>query len=175
MIRHLARRFTRFPSLVDASPVALSWHHLALGGVVALAAGLRFCDLAQEGYGNLYYAAAVKSMLASWHNFFFVSFDPGGFVSVDKPPVGLWVQVASAWLFGFHGLSLMLPQAIAGVLSVVLLYHLVRRSFGPAAGILAALILALTPISVAADRNNTMDSLLVFTLLLAAWANSLAT
>src|SRR3989304_1903979 len=97
-------------------------------------------------------------MLTSWHTFFFASFDPGGFVMVDKPPLGLWVQAASAKLFGFSGLSLLLPQALAGVLSVLLLYHLVRRVFGPTAGLIAALVLAVTPISVAANRNNTMDS-----------------
>ncbi len=84
-------------------------------------------------------------MLTSWSNFFFVSFD-AGFVSVDKPPLGLWIQAASAWLFGFHGWALLLPQAIAGVLSVALIYHLVRRPFGPVAGLLAALVLAVTPI-----------------------------
>ncbi|MFQ5399005.1 MAG: ArnT family glycosyltransferase [Anaerolineae bacterium] len=150
------------------------WHYLALTGVMLLAIFFHFSRLEQEGFGNLYYAAAVKSMLTSWHNFFFVSFDPGGFVTVDKPPLGLWIQAASAWLFGFHGWSLLLPQALAGVLSVLLLYYLVQRVFGLAAGLLAALILALTPIFVAANRNNTMDSQLLFTSLLAAWAITLA-
>ena len=45
-----------------------------------------------------------------------------------------------------------------------------RRVFGAVAGLLAALALALTPISVVTNRNNTIDSLLVLTLLLAAWA-----
>jgi len=150
------------------------WHYLALTGVMLLAIFFHFFRLDQEGFGNLYYAAAVKSMLTSWHNFFFVSFDPGGFVTVDKPPLGLWIQAASAWLFGFTGWSLLLPQALAGVLSVLLLYHLVQRVFGPATGLLAALMLALTPIFVAANRNNTMDSQLLFTSLLAAWAITLA-
>jgi len=151
-------------------PTARVWHRIALAGILLLALFYSFFRLEQEGYGNLYYAAAVKSMLTSWHNFFFVSFDPGGFVTVDKPPLGLWVQAVSAALFGFNGLSLLLPQALAGVVSVALLYHLVRRTFGPTAGLLAALVLALTPISVAANRNNTMDSQLVLVLLLAAWA-----
>jgi 4-amino-4-deoxy-L-arabinose transferase-like glycosyltransferase len=69
-------------------------------------------------------------MLDSWYNFFFVSYD-AGFVSVDKPPLGFWIQATSAYLFGFHGWSLLLPQALAGVLSVALLYHLLSRSFGP--------------------------------------------
>lgn len=155
-------------------PSKPSFHRLALLGVVLLAVFVNFYRLTQEGYGNLYYAATVKSMLTSGHNFFFASFDPGGFVTVDKPPLGFWIQAASAALFGFSGWSLLLPQALAGVLSVILLYHLVRRVFGPTAGLLAALVLAVTPISVAANRNNTIDSLLVLVLLLAAWAVSRA-
>lgn len=147
-----------------------TWHRLALVSILLLTLFLHFFRLEQEGYANQYYAAAVKSQLTSWHNFFFNSFDPGGFVTVDKPPLGLWVQTASAALLGFNGVSLLLPQAAAGVLSVLLLYHLVRRVFGPVAGLTAALVLAVTPISVAANRNNTMDSLLVLALLLAAWA-----
>lgn len=161
-------------SLPISRPKTRLWHWLALAAILCLTIFLHFFQLEQEGYGNLYYAAAVKSMLASPHNFFFVSFDPGGFVSVDKPPLGLWVQAFSAMLFGFDGWSLHFPQALAGVLSVALLYHLVRRVFGPTAGVVAALVLAVTPIAVAANRNNTMDSQLVFTSLLAAWAASLA-
>ncbi|GIV98189.1 MAG: mannosyltransferase [Herpetosiphonaceae bacterium] len=157
-------------STTTAPPVSNSLRRLALAGVLVLATLFSFVRLGQEGYGNLYYAAAVRSMLQSWHHFFFVSFDSGGFVSVDKPPLGLWVQVASVWLLGFSGLSLLLPQALAGILSVAVLYRLVRRSAGFAAGLLAALLLAVTPISVATNRNNTMDSLLVLLLLLAAWA-----
>jgi 4-amino-4-deoxy-L-arabinose transferase-like glycosyltransferase len=147
--------------------------HLALSAVLALSAFLDLSRLTSEGYGNIYYAATVKDMLRSWHNFFFVSYD-GGFVSVDKPPLGFWIQATSAYLFGFHGWSLLLPEALAGILCVALLYHLVGRSFGPVAGLLAALALALTPISVATDRNNNLESLLALTVLLAAWAFILA-
>lgn len=150
------------------------WHRSALGAILLISAFLNMYKLNQEGYANDYYAAAVKSMLLSWHTFFFVSFDPGGFVSVDKPPVGFWIQTASAKIFGFSGLSILLPEAIAGVLSVALLYYLVRRRFGPVAGLIAALTLAISPISVVTNRNNTIDSLLVLTLLLASWAGSLA-
>jgi 4-amino-4-deoxy-L-arabinose transferase-like glycosyltransferase len=147
-----------------------NWHRIVLGAIIALSAFLNFYRLDQMGYSNTYYAAGVKSMLTSWHNFFFVSFDPGGFVTIDKPPLGFWIQAASAKLFGFSGWSILFPEALAGVLAVVLLYHLVRRTFGPVAGLIAALALAVTPVSVATQRNNTIDSLLVFTLLLSAWA-----
>ncbi len=146
------------------------WHRPALGGILALAALLNFWALDRLGYANSYYAAAVRSMLQSWHNFFFVSFDPGGFVTIDKPPLGFWLQTASAKLFGFSGVSLLLPEALAGVLSVAVLYRLVARTWGRGAGLLAALFLAVTPVSVVTSRNNTIDSLLVLTVLLAAWA-----
>ena len=150
------------------------WEGISLAGVVTLSAVLGFVRLGREGDSNLYYAAAVKSMLTSWHAFFFVSFDSGGFVSVDKPPLGLWVQAASAFLLGFHGWSLLLPQALAGVASVWLIHRVVGRAFGPVAGLVAALTLAVTPINVATDRTNALDGLLVPMLLLAAWAASVA-
>src|SRR5579884_2077300 len=157
------------PRVISLSGLA-ALRRFALMPILVLAALLNFWTLDSVGYANTYYAAAVKSMLQSWHNFFFVSFDPGGFVTVDKPPVGFWVQTASAKLFGFHGWSILLPQAVAGVLSAGVLFFLVRRYFGPVAGLLAALALAVTPISVVANRNNTIDSQLVLVVLLASWA-----
>jgi 4-amino-4-deoxy-L-arabinose transferase-like glycosyltransferase len=152
---------------------AVHWHRLALTAIVALSACLNLFQLTNEGYGNTYYTATVKNMLTSWRNFFFASFD-AGFVTVDKPPLALWIQAASAKVFGFQGWSILLPQAIAGVLSVGLVYHLVRRAWGSVAGLLAAFTLALTPISVAISRHNNLEGLLVLSLLLAAWTFVLA-
>src|SRR5260370_10852052 len=139
-----------------ARPRSSLWHRLALGGIMLVSIFMNFFQLGQNGYGNLYYAAGVRSMLDNWHNFFFVSYDPGGFVTIDKPPLGFWLQVASAKLFGFTPFSVFLPQAIAGVLSVLLLYYLVRRHFGVAAGLLAALALAISPLSLLAIRHKTI-------------------
>lgn len=138
--------------------------------VVALAAFLRLWRLHQNGFDNEYYAAAVRSMTAGWHTFFYNSFDPAGFVSVDKPPLALWIQVASATLFGFRPLALLLPQVLEGVAAVAITTYLVRRHWGPWAGALAGLLLALTPIAVAVDRSGNTDTGLVLSLLLAAWA-----
>ena len=155
-----------------AATAAQNGQRIALSAILLLAAFLNLFRLDAEGYANGYYAAAVKSMLQSWHTFFFVSFDPGGLVSVDKPPLGFWIQTASAKVLGFSGVSILLPQAIAGILSVGLLYVLVRRVFGVPAGLLSALTLAVTPVAVAVNRNNTIDSLLIFVLLAAIWAVS---
>ncbi len=149
---------------------AITWNRTILVAIMSLAGFLSMYDVWKEGYGNQYYAAAVKSMLTSFHNFFFASFDGGGFVSVDKPPLGLWVQTFSATVFGFQGWSLILPQALATVISTVLVYHLVRRSFGAPAGVIAALAFALTPILVAVSRTNNFDAVVVMVVLLAAWA-----
>jgi len=142
----------------------------AAGAALVVAAIFDFAGLGQGGDGNLYYAAAVKSMLTSWHNFFFVSFDPGGFVSIDKPPVDFWLQAASARILGINGFSLALPQALSGIAAVGVLYVLVRRVFGVLPAFLAALALALSPIVVAANRDNIVDSTLMLVVLLAAWA-----
>jgi 4-amino-4-deoxy-L-arabinose transferase-like glycosyltransferase len=109
-------------------------------------------------------------MLLSWHNFFFAAFEPGGSLSVDKPPLGFWVQALSAYFLGVNGFALALPNAIAGVLSIFVVYKIVRRSFGPFPGLLAAAALAVMPVAISAERNNTIDGLLVFVMLLAGWA-----
>ena len=96
--------------------------------------GLRLWRLDQNGFDNEYYAAAVRSMMVGWHAFFYNSFDPAGFVSVDKPPLALWIQVASVKLFGFRPLAVLLPQVLEGVAAVAVLSHLVRRHWGATAG-----------------------------------------
>jgi 4-amino-4-deoxy-L-arabinose transferase-like glycosyltransferase len=141
--------------------------HIALTAVLALSAMLNINHLSRNGYANTFYSAAVRSMLDSFHNFFFVSFDPGGMVTVDKPPLGLWVQGFSAELFGFHPLSLLLPEAIAGVIAVGALYWVVAPRFGPAAGVMSALALAVFPSFVAVSRDNNLDAVLILLMVLA--------
>ena len=115
-----------------------------------------------------YYAAAVRSMSMSWHNFFFAAFDPAGTVTLDKLPGAFWIQALSVRMFGVHTWAIVLPQVVEGVLSVLVLYRIVRRLCGPIAGLLAAIVLALSPATVALNRGNISDSLMVLLLLLAA-------
>ena len=146
------------------------WEVIAFVTVLILALVLRLWGLHQNGWGAEYYTAAVRSMAMNWHNFLYNAFDPAGFISVDKPPVSIWLQVASVKLLGFRPFSVLLPQVLEGVASVWLLFHLVRRRFGSSAGLLSALFLAITPVWVAVNRTNNTDSCLVLVLLLAAWA-----
>lgn len=178
--RPLLRSFRRVDNLAPragsvlqslrAGAAAESWHTLPLIGILLVSAFLNLCQITQNGLGNIYYAATIKSMSMNWHNFFFASFDPGGFIAMDKPPLAMWLQVISTKIVGFNGFGLVLPLILAGVASVAVLYHLVRRPFGTLAGWLAALFLALTPVTVVASRATTMDGLLALVVLLSAWA-----
>ncbi|MBI9049598.1 MAG: glycosyltransferase family 39 protein [Anaerolineaceae bacterium] len=143
---------------------------LILFAIMLLSAGLHFYNISAIGDANDYYTAAVKSMLQSWHNFFFVAAEPGGSVSIDKPPLGLWIETAFAAVLGVKGWVVSLPNILAGIFSIPLLYNMVRKHTNEVAGLVAGLVMAITPIFVATNRNNTMDGMLVFTLLLAAWA-----
>ncbi|MGA9315531.1 MAG: glycosyltransferase family 39 protein, partial [Solirubrobacteraceae bacterium] len=144
--------------------------YVALACILALAALLNTHRLSQNGYANTFYAAGVHSMLKSWHNFFFVSFDGGGLVTIDKPPLALWVQTASAELFGFSPLSLLLPEAIISVIAVAVLYRIVARRLDAGAGLVAALALAVFPSFVAVSRENGVDPLLLLLMILACGA-----
>jgi 4-amino-4-deoxy-L-arabinose transferase-like glycosyltransferase len=148
----------------------LGFQHAALVAILALSTVLNVRVLSQNGFGNTYYSAAVKSMLGSLHRFVFVSFDPGGLLMIDKPPLGLWLQATSAKLFGFTPLSVLLPEAIVGVLAVLSLYLIVARRFGPLAGLASALTLAVFPSFVAVSRDNNLDALLILLMVLACGA-----
>jgi 4-amino-4-deoxy-L-arabinose transferase-like glycosyltransferase len=128
---------------------------------IALGAGaLRFAHLGQVP-GDPFYDGAVRSMGLSWHNFFFGAVEPSGAVAIDKPPIDLWLQVASVKLLGFGSTSLKLPEALAGTLAVPLLYAAVRPVFGVRAGLASALALAVLPIAVITARSDTMDGVMM--------------
>ncbi len=160
------------PALARARlPAALPvLRHAGLAVVVVVSAVLNTHRLAQNGYANVFYSAGIKSMLGSLHNFVFVSFDPGGLITIDKPPLALWLQAASAKLFGFSPLSLLLPEALAGVLAVAALYVILARRLGPLAAFAGSFTLAVFPSFVAVSRDNGVDPLLILLMVLACGA-----
>jgi 4-amino-4-deoxy-L-arabinose transferase-like glycosyltransferase len=141
-----------------------------LAGLLILTGCLYLAGLTRNGWANDFYAAAVQAGTKSWKAFFFGSFDASNGITVDKTPGSLWVMELSARLFGFSQWSVLIPQAIEGVLSVWVLYAAVRRWFGTGAGLVAGLVLALTPVAVLMFSYNNPDSLLVLLMLLAAYA-----
>ncbi|TMD35008.1 MAG: glycosyltransferase family 39 protein [Chloroflexi bacterium] len=126
--------------------------------------------LDRNGWANTYYAAAVQAGTQSWKAFFFGSLDAGNFITVDKPPASLWLMELSARIFGLNSWSMLAPEAIAGSLTVLLLFFAVKPTFGPLAGLIAAVAMALTPVAVVMFRYNNPDALLTLVLVASAWA-----
>jgi 4-amino-4-deoxy-L-arabinose transferase-like glycosyltransferase len=140
------------------------WALLAL--ITLAAAALRLIAIGKVET-DPFYDAAVRSMGFSWHNFFFGAFEPGGSVSIDKPPVDLWLQVASVKLFGFTPTALKLPEALSGIAAVPLLFVAVKRIWSTTAGLAAAAALALLPVDVITSRSDTMDGVMMLLIVLA--------
>jgi 4-amino-4-deoxy-L-arabinose transferase-like glycosyltransferase len=168
-LREGSARIVKFPDSHMSKAALLLKAALPLSLVAAVAVLARTWQLSQNDFGRQYYAAAVRSMLDSWHNFIFNAFDPAGFVSIDKPPVAIWLQAASAKLLGFSALSILLAQVLAGLAAILLVYLLVRKYWGTTAAAIAALSLALSPVNVAVDRSNNTESCLILVLLAAVW------
>ncbi len=157
------RRLVRGPAQDPA------WARAGLIAVLLAAAVLVGWGLTRSGMSNTYYAAAVKSATVSWKAWFFGSIDPGSFITVDKPPLSLWLMGLSGRLLGFSSFSMLLPQAICTVASVGVLHATVKRVLGPAPALLAAGALAISPVSIAIGRVNNPDALLVLLLVLSAY------
>ncbi len=146
------------------------WARPALAGLLLATGVLYLADLAASGYANSFYSAAVQAGSHSWKAFFFGSFDSSNFITVDKPPASLWVMDISARLFGVSSWSILVPQALEGVLAVGLLYATVRRRFSAPAALLSAAVFALTPVAALMFRFNNPDALLTLLLVGAAYA-----
>ncbi|MDG9690572.1 glycosyltransferase family 39 protein [Streptomyces sp. DH17] len=137
------------------------WSLPALLAILALAAVLYSWNLSGAGL-NSFYSAAVLSGTESWKAWFFGSLDAGNFLTVDKPPLALMVMGLSCRVFGYGTWQMMLPLVMAALATIWILHSSVKRVWGHGAATVAALVLALTPITVAINRDNNPDTLLVF-------------
>ncbi|OHV42068.1 MULTISPECIES: glycosyltransferase family 39 protein [Pseudofrankia] len=164
-----AGRSGRLTRLVRGRPEDPRWARPALLVLLALTAVLYLWDLGASGYGNSFYAAAVQAGTLSWKALFFGSIDSSNYITVDKPPASLWMMALSGRVFGFSSWSMLVPNALCGVASVGLLYSAVRRVAGPAVGLAAGALLALTPVAVLMFRFNNPDALLVLLLVIGAY------
>ncbi|MEU8370520.1 ArnT family glycosyltransferase [Micromonospora tulbaghiae] len=169
---------TESPPTAPAAPALLGtrtdrdprWARPALVGLLVVTALLYLWGLGASGWANAFYSAAVQAGSQSWTAFFYGSSDAANSITVDKTPASLWLMALSVRIFGLNGWSILVPQALLGVASVGVLYATVRRWYGPAAGLLAGAVLALTPVATLMFRFNNPDALLVFLLVAAAYA-----
>ncbi|HXB66461.1 MAG TPA: glycosyltransferase family 39 protein [Solirubrobacteraceae bacterium] len=146
-----------------------AWSRPLLWLVGLLAGVLTLWGLTRNGYANVYYAEASQAASRNWWSWLSNSVDTSGLVSLDKGPLSNMLMGLSARLLGFSSFSMLLPEALCGIASVLLLHNIVRRTLGHRAALLAALMLALTPIFVAMSRFNNPDPLLVLCEIAAAW------
>ncbi|WP_410569525.1 glycosyltransferase family 39 protein [Amycolatopsis sp. cmx-4-61] len=160
---------SRETAVSPAAPARRSWHRPLLALLLLGTAVLYLWDLGASGWANAFYSAAAQAGAQSWKALFFGSSDAANAITVDKTPAALWVLGLSARLFGVNAWSILVPQALMGVGSVWLLYATVRRSSGPAAGLVAGLVLALTPAAALMFRFDNPDALLVLLLVAAAY------
>jgi 4-amino-4-deoxy-L-arabinose transferase-like glycosyltransferase len=160
--------------LLRARPGDPAWARPALLGLLLATAVLYLVGLGRSGYANEFYAAAVQAGTKSWKASLFGSVDSSNFITVDKTPASLWVMELSGRIFGFSSWSLLVPQALEGVATVGVLYTTVRRWFGPPAAIIAAAVLAVTPVATLMFRFDNPDALLVLVMTLGAYATTRA-
>jgi 4-amino-4-deoxy-L-arabinose transferase-like glycosyltransferase len=156
------------PVPATPNPVRRQWPWTA--GLLAGTAVLYLWGLSASGWANAFYSAAAQAGAQSWTAWFFGSSDAANAITVDKTPAALWVTGLSVRLFGLSSWSVLVPQALMGVATVALLYAAVRRTAGPAAGLLAGAVLALTPVAVLMFRFNNPDALLTLLLVGATYA-----
>ncbi|QLY30712.1 glycosyltransferase family 39 protein [Nocardia huaxiensis] len=146
------------------------WEYVALAVLLIGTAAAWFWNLSANNWANPFYSAAVQAGSVSWKAFFFGSSDGANSITVDKTPLSLWPMALSVRAFGLHSWSMLAPQVLMGVGSVALLWATVRRNFGAAAGLLAGLVLAVTPVATLMFRFNNPDAMLVLFMVAAAWA-----
>lgn len=160
--RALGDRVKTLPRAIWRGRVSdAAWVRPAYLGLLGLTALLYIWDLGASGWGNAFYSAAVQAGATNWEAFLFGSSDAGNSITVDKPPAALWVMALSVRLFGLSAWSVLLPQAVMGVLTVALVFAIVRRRFPAPAAFVAAVATALTPVAVLMFRFNNPDALLV--------------
>ena len=160
----------RMSRLLRARPSDPVWARPALAGLLLATALLYLVGLDRNGWGNEFYAAAVQAGTKSWKAFLFGSLDSSNFITTDKPAGFLWVMELSARVFGVNYWSMLVPQALAGVATVGVLYTTVRRWFGPQAGLVAGAVMALAPVATLMFRFDDPDALLTLMITLAGYA-----
>jgi 4-amino-4-deoxy-L-arabinose transferase-like glycosyltransferase len=146
------------------------WVRPSLLLLLGATAALYLWGLGASGWANAYYSAAAQAGAQSWKALFFGSSDAANFITVDKAPAALWLMGLSARVFGVNAWSILVPEALAGVGSVGLLYATVRRAARPGAGLLAGAVLATTPVAALMFRFNNPDALLMLLLIGSAYA-----
>ncbi|RFA17307.1 glycosyl transferase [Subtercola boreus] len=148
-------------SVIRGRATHAAWERPAFLGLLLVTAIAYFYNLTASGYANEFYSAAVQAGSTNWEAFLFGSSDAGNSITVDKPPASLWVMALSVRVFGLSSFAILMPEVLMGLVTVALVYVIVRRHFSPGAALLAGGVLASTPVAALMFRFNNPDALLV--------------
>ena len=170
----LGERPTFLERLTSSFAAVMRMPAVAAAGLAVMSGFLYLWNLTASGFANSYYSAAALAASQSWSAWFFGSLDAGNFITVDKPPLSTMLMGLSVRIFGLSSASILVPEALFGVGSVALLFAIVRRQFGLAAGVIAGVVMALTPVAALMFRYDHPDALTTFLMLGAAFATQRA-
>ena len=170
----IRERQTFLERLTSWAAAVISRPQVAAAGLAVMSAFLYLWNLTASGFANSYYSAAALAASQSWSALLFGSLDAGNFITVDKPPLSTMLMGLSVRIFGLSSASILVPEALLGVGSVVLLFAIVRRQFGLAAGVIAGVVMAITPVAALMFRYDHPDALMTFLMLGAAFATQRA-
>ena len=125
--------------------------------LLLLAGGLRGYQLSQPG-GHIFdewgYARDACSYLGLGEQTCGVSTE----VTDEHPPLGKWLIAAGIGILGNNPIGWRVPSALAGIITVGLLYLLTRRLTGSTlAAVVAAGMLAFDPLSIVSSRVAMLD------------------
>ncbi|MXP23973.1 glycosyl transferase [Gordonia sp. HNM0687] len=146
------------------------WQPLSLVALLIGTAIAYLANLSANGWANSFYSAAIQAGSESWKAWFFGSSDMANSITVDKPPASLWIPGLSVRVFGLNSWSILVPEVLMGVASVALLYLITKKYFGHWPGILAGLVLAVTPVAAMMFRFDNPEALLILLMIAAVWA-----
>ena len=131
----------------------------------------------------LFFYKLGNASLASWDEAWYAEIarnilETGDFLKLswigkpyfDHPPTGFWAEAISFKLFGVNEFAARFPQALAGFLSVVLVYLIGKNLFHKIVGLSAGIILATSAWFVFRARSGNLDAMLVFFLLATIYA-----
>lgn len=114
--------FTRHPRIFSRQLFADRRFHaclIALMALLVLFSKLHIGDLG--GYDDAVYAHEGKQMLATgqWWNVYL-----NGQLDFDKPPMFVWLEAISMWIFGVTDFAARFPSALLGFGTILLMYFL---------------------------------------------------
>ncbi len=140
----------------------LGW--LLFAGILLLTAGLGLRDPWPADEPR--FALMAREMVRSGHWFFPTL---GGELYADKPPLFIWLQAIFYYLTGSLRIAFLLPNLLAGLGSIVLVYDLARRLWDRRVAVAAGLLLLATIQFVLQARSGQIDGLVSFWICLAVY------